>query len=252
MSSVQSINSGGRAMNSSRARQIALFAAALMIGPLTAVAQQNLPRPIVLYRPPVQGRVAPKTISTPTVSASVPRLPQHFSGPRTFGIPGTTNTMMSPVDAMMARPVSDARPPQSHGTLPVSSGAATQPSNGTQTDNATTDSSRVPQAQQPLPTNQVMQNPSGLYNMSHSGITASQQYAPNLYFGPQFQNWTNQRAMPDSPASFGEMSRNQPGPFGGYVAPNTYLGSGFSSWSNLSSGNIAPAATGGWNYSTWP
>jgi hypothetical protein len=239
-------------MNSSRARHVGLFAATLMIGPLTAVAQQNLPRPIVLYRPPVQGRVTPKTISTPTVPSSVPRLPQHFSGPRTVGTPGATNTVISPMDAMMARPVSDARSPQSNGTYPSSSGSASNPSNGTQADSATNDSSRMPQAQPSLPTNQVMQNPSGLYNMSHSGITASQQYAPNSYFGPQFQNWTNQRGMPHSTASFGEMSRNQPGPFGGYVAPNTYLGSGFSSWNNLSSGNIAPAATGGWNYSTWP
>ena len=88
--------------------------------------------------------------------------------------------------------------------------------------------------------------------MSHTGITSSQQTAPNSYFGQQFQNWSNQQPVAQMPSSFGEMPRYQPAPFGGYVAPNTYLGSGFSSWSNLSQGGVSPGASGGWSYSVWP
>ena len=106
--------------------------------------------------------------------------------------------------------------------------------------------------QQSRPSNQYLQNPSGGYNMTHMGISSSQQIAPNNYFGQQFQNWTNQKNVSQMPASFGDPSRMQPGAFGGYVGPNTYIGPSYANWNNLSQGGNAPGAMGSWGFSVWP
>ena len=160
-----------------------------------------------------------------------------FTGGSTLGLNGAFNQSQQP-----------------NGVQQVSQTSSTDPSGQQNNHNSETQNSAGKElaAQQSLPTNQVIQNPSGLYNMTHMGMTSQQHYAPNLYFGPQFQTWTNQQGRTDSPASYGEMSRFQVGQFGGYVAPNTYNGSGFNNWSNLNSGSSTQSANGGWTYSTWP
>lgn len=207
------------------------------VGALTADAQQNLPQPIVLYRAPANSAV-PVRVAVPAQSNTLPAS-SATKGPATPGAvrPGmiVTNPAMSQQtgQAMVSQ---SGKPEGATGNL-----AETKP--------LTPEQEWI--EQQSRPTNQMLQNPSGGFNLSHSGFTSQQQTAPNSYFGQQFQNWTNQQQVNQMPASFGEMSRFQPGPDGTYVAPNTYLGSGFFDWSNLNQGGITPGATGSWSFSPW-
>lgn len=195
-----------------------------------ANAQQNLPRPIVLYRPPSApaavprgGNAAPNSNSGKVVAPNTVR-PAVIT-PGTNVQPGQTNSVQNSAGAKDQAGSSDTKEKS-----PEQEWAE----------------------QQTRPSNQALQNPSGAYNLSHAGISSSQQMAPNLYLGQQFQNWSNQQPVGQMPGSQGEMSRYQPGQFGGYTAPNTYLGSGFSNWSNLSQGGNSPGANGSWSYSIWP
>ena len=224
-------------------KYLAVAIVALGVGPLTADAQQNLPRPIVLYRPPTaaaQSSRGPSTITT----APVPTKTVTPNGPRSNGL------VTSPA---AGGPANSAK--QENPAIQQTRQTNSSTQNGQSADQASNQKKTPAQELAELlsrPTNQMLQNPSGAYNLTQTGITSSQQMAPNNYFGQQFQAWSNQQPVAQMPASFGEMSRYQPAPFGGYVAPNTYVGSGFSSWSNLSPGGASPGATGSWNYSVWP
>lgn len=219
-----------------------LFGALVMLPALglPAVAQQPLSRPIVLYRPTAVSTTTPiqrgSTVATPvTLGNGVP------SGPRPA-------TIFSPGAGMQPLPQASA------GNQVVPQTSAQNQQNPAQSQPETPEQQAYNewQREQSRPTNPMLQNPSGAFNMTHQGITNQQQMAPNQYFGQQFQTWTNQQPVAQMPATFGELSRFQPGQFGGYVGPNTYLGSGFSNWSNMSSGGLSPGATGSWSFSVWP
>lgn len=236
------------------------------LGTVSAQAQQNLPRPIVLYRPTsntqtLRPAAAPVARNVTTVTAS----PANGSSANTLSNP-SVKPATKPVTIIPGQPVT---PGQSAGPVvnnkpgsqPTSvanakPGANVQAQNGQLQADPQQESPKTPQQeweeQQRRPTNQMLMNPSGAQNMTHSGISNNQQMAPNTYLGPQFQNWSNQRNVGQMPASFGEMGRFQPTGFGGYVAPNTYVGSGFSSWSNLSQGAQSPGANGSWDIAIWP
>lgn len=207
-------------------RHLAIAVVTLGFGSL-ADAQQNPPRPIVLYRPPA---AVPRGVNSPA-----PNL--------LHGKVVTSNPVRPAVITPASRPTGQ--------TLSGQSASATTGELGSRNEQEKTPEQEWAE-QQTRPTNQALQNPSGAYNLSHSGFSSSQQMAPNLYLGQQFQNWSNQQPVGQMSASMGEMSRYQPGQFGGYIAPNTYLGSGFSTWSNLSQGGNSPGANGSWNYSIWP
>lgn len=210
---------------------------ALSMGALTAEAQQHLPQPIVLYRTPANG-AAPVRVAVPVRSNALPA----SSATKSPAATGAVRPGMIVTNPAMAQQTGQA--------VVTSSGKSNEtPGNPAETKPLTPEQEWI--EQQSRPTNQMLQNPSGGYNLSHSGFTSQQQTAPNSYFGQQFQNWTNQQQVNQMPASFGEMSRFQPGPDGTYVAPNTYLGSGFFDWSNLNQGGITPGATGSWSFSTW-
>lgn len=212
-------------------------------GALTVDAQQNLPRPIVLYRPsattspPLRGPATFTTSSFATNPATQNGVAPNASRPDS-SVAGSPNT------GSANRPGQDPS---------GQTGAASQ--NG-QVGNQPENQQKTPEQewadQQSRPTNQMLQNPSGAANMTHSGMSSSQQMAPNTYFGQKFQTWSNQQAVGQMSSTFGETNRFQPGAFGGYVAPNTYVGAGFSSWSNLSQGGISSGATGSWSFSVWP
>jgi hypothetical protein len=203
----------------------------LAVAPLAALAQQPLPRPIVLYRP-----------GTTTTAQPNPN-PTQSPRPTTL----TTKPVAAPTDQFGSR---------------NSNGQATQP--GNQQDASTTGQSQKADDNQPKtpqqewedeqkrPTYQQLLNPSAGWNLTHSGFTNAQQMTPNTFFGPQFQTWTNQQAAWQMPSTYGELSRFQPGQFGGYVGPNTFVGTGFNSWTNQSPGGISPGATGSWGLSVWP
>ena len=224
-------------------KYLAIAIVALGVCPLKADAQQNLPRPIVLYRPPTtaaQPSRGPSTITTAPVQTKT----VTPNGPRTNAVVG------SPAAGGLAN-----RAKQDNSAIQQASPTNSSTQNGQSADQPANQQRTLVQElaeQQSRPTNQMLQNPSGDYNLTHTGITSSQQMAPSNYFGQQFQAWSNQQPVAQMPASFGEMNRYQPAPFGGYVAPNTYVGSGFSNWSNLSPGGASPGATGSWNYSVWP
>lgn len=217
---------------------LAVAMLALSMGALTAEAQQqHLPQPIVLYRAPANG-AAPVRVAAPVRSNALP----------------ANSVTKNPATTGAVRPgmiVTNAAMAQQTGQAVVSQSGKPEgaPGNPAETKPLTPEQEWI--EQQSRPTNQMLQNPSGGFNLSHSGFSNQQQTAPNSYFGQQFQNWTNQQQVHQMPASFGEMSRFQPGPDGTYVAPNTYLGSGFFDWSNLNQGGITPGATGSWSFSTW-
>ncbi len=237
------------------------------LGTASAQAQQNLPRPIVLYRPQsntqmLRPAALPVVRNVTTVTTS-PANGSPANGPSNPSAKPTTK----PVTIVPGQPAISGQPvgPIVNGkpeTQPISSTNAkavtnAQAQNGPlQSDPQHEALPKTPQQeweeQQRRPTNQMLMNPSGAQNMTHSGISNNQQMAPNTYLGPQFQNWSNQRNVGQMPASFGEMGRFQPTGFGGYVAPNTYVGSGFSAWSNLSQGAQSPGANGSWDIAIWP
>ena len=222
------------------------------IGTVTAHAQQNLPRPIVLYRSPSNNqpsRTPSSAAIRPVTSIHTPATPGVSTAPAR---PVTIGPVKTGPTAATGNAVnlSGSQPAAMTGSNPQNSAGQSQ------ADQHQEKAEQTPQQeweeQQKRPTNQMLQNPSGAQNLSHAGFSNSQQYAPNNYLGPQFQNWSNQRNVGQMPASFGEMNRFQPTGFGGYVAPNTYVGSGFSSWNNLSQGSASPGATGSWSFSVWP
>ena len=224
-----------------------------------AFAQQNLPRPIVLYRSPAAASQPPRgpvTITTPVSRSSQTQSPARpasnvVQGPSSH--PAVTVVPNSGVRAanVAMGPSADESSAGRESNSPLATGP--NDSNKDSSEAAKKQSAeREEAAQQARPTNQTLQNPSGAYSLSHAGISTGQQMAPNQYFGPQFQNWTNQQSSTNSPASYGEMNRFQPGPFSGYVGPNTYVGAGFSNWNNLSSGSASANSLGGWSYSVWP
>ena len=227
----------------------------LVVSCSVSIAQQNLPRPIVLYRPPAVGTPSPRgplTIARPVSQASpTPNptaSPVQYAGQPFPVVP--RQTQIPPAFSSSAASVTGAAVPMTEDRSPSRESNESRDENKVETQQQADE--REAAAQQTRPTNQMLQNPSGAYNFSHVGMTTGQQMAPNLYFGAQFQNWSNQQGMSQMPGAFGEMSRFQPGSSGAQMAPNTYLGSGFSSWSNLSSGAITPNAQGGWSYSVWP
>jgi len=228
-------------------RRLAIAALILGWGTLAAEAQQNFPRPIVLYRPPSAAPQAARPATGVPANAASNRIGIP-GGPRPATITmNPSSAMPSPLNPSAVNPSTAMGSPNPQGSAQPASSATTQPL-------AFGQWAETPQEfaeQQARPTNQMLQNPSGSANMTHSGMSSSQQMAPNLYFGNQFQAWTNQQPVAQMPASFGEMSRFQPGPFGGYVGPNTYVGSEFSTWSNLSQGQVSPGATGSWGFSPW-
>ena len=102
---------------------------------------------------------------------------------------------------------------------------------------------------QPRPTNQQLQNPSGGFHFSHAGLSQNQYTSPNNYFGSQQHSWSNIRLQPSTLSSFESFNRFQPAMnSGAYYSPNTYMGPANNQWSNLSSGVITPNDGGGWNY----
>lgn len=206
----------------------------LGIGPLSALAQQSMaPRPIVLYRPaPASSQAMRRPVTLTTKPASTP----------TANVNGTRSTA-------------------GNQSLGQGNAATQQPQSSTsgsdpQAQDADNNQPKTPEQEwleeQKRPTSQMLQNPSAAWNLTHTGISNSQQMAPNTYLGNQFQSWTNQQSVPQMPANFGEMNRFQPGPSGAYMAPNTYMGTGFYSWNNLTQGGISPGATGSWGFSVWP
>ncbi len=204
-------------------RLLAAALAALAVGSLTADAQQNLPRPIVLYRPPANAAQSSRGPAT-TSPAPATIVSPNGSRPNPTAVQQVSQTNLPNQNGQPAEPAANNEKTAAHETADLQS----------------------------RPTNQMLQNPSGAFNMTHSGISSSQQMAPNTYFGGQFQNWSNQQPVRQMSSTFGETNRFQPGAFGGYVAPNTYVGSGFSSWNNLSQGGISTGATGSWSFSVWP
>jgi hypothetical protein len=100
----------------------------------------------------------------------------------------------------------------------------------------------------PRPTAQQLQNPSGAYNFSHSGMSQSQYITANNYLGSQFNNWNNIRLQPNTLDAFQAFNRTQPPANSGYFSPNTYFGAGFSQWNNMSSGSPMPNYLGGYIY----
>jgi len=240
---------------------------ALSVGSLSAEAQQRLPQPIVLYRSPVSGTAPARPAAT-----TRPVSNEKAAAPVRSNVPSVGSTAAGPVrpgmivtnPGMTLQTPTTTNPQANAATNPLAGqGTAPQPgkeqtgreqeggASGNQSETKELTPEQEWRQQQSRPTNQMLQNPSGGYNLSHSGFTSQQQMTPNTYFGQQFQAWTNQQAVGQMQSSFGEMSRFQPGASGAYVAPNTYLGSGFSNWSNLNQGGITPGATGSWDFSTW-
>lgn len=208
----------------------------LGVAPVAALAQQPLPRPIVLYRP------VTTTTAQPNPNPNQPR-------------PTTLTTKPAAPAAPAAAPTDQFGPRNSNAqaTQQPSQQDATATSQSQKADDS---QPKTPQQEweeeQKRPTYQQLLNPSAGWNLTHSGFTNSQQMTPNTFFGPQFQNWTNQQPTWQMPSTFGELSRFQPGEFGGYVGPNTFVGTGFNSWTNQSPGGISPGATGSWGLSVWP
>jgi hypothetical protein len=233
--------------------QLAAVILSLGAAPLTANAQQSFPRPIVLYRPPVAAAALQPSRGPSTITPRGPSIITSASFPTNAVTPGGPQLNPPAGNAAVQQAVQQAG--QTAGQTGSTSQAGSS-SEYSQSADPAANQQKTPEQelaqQQSRPTNQMLQNPSGAANLTHSGFTSSQQMAPNLYFGQQFQAWTNQQPVAQMPATYGEMGRFQPGPSGGYTAPNTYLGSGFSSWSNLSQGGATPGATGSWNYSVWP
>ena len=280
----------------------AITAVLIGLGPSSGLAQQNLPRPIVLYRPqlatqpPVNQKQPGQSQAGPWQQGLQPGQAQGGSattsntGPRTIvpsapmspgnpGPKGYGSAIPAAPGALPAAPGSTfTKPANPQGTLgPVGTGTpglnsisnkpggpqtqqpgAENPQNPSQTSAAAGDSQKplTPEQEweeeQKRPTYQTLLNPSAPWSLTHSGFSTAQQTAPNLYLGAQFNNWTNQQPASQMPGAGGEMSRFQPGAFGGYVGPNTFLGSGYSSWSNLSQGGSSPGSTGSWSHSVWP
>lgn len=101
----------------------------------------------------------------------------------------------------------------------------------------------------PRPTLQQLQNASGSYLFSQTGMSQTPFTTVNNSTGTQFNNWNNLRSQPAQLDAFESFNRSQPpSNWGGYVSPNNYTGSMNNSWSNLSSGSISPNYLGGWNY----
>lgn len=237
-----------------------LSLAALVLAAISkpADAQQNIPRPIVLYRS-VNSMSQPLQ-SSPNASA------QPFNAASTNSTYPSTGKPLTNWGPRPATIVSGStenrqknRPGQPFDTLSQASPQNGPPQSGppgSQPGDQSESKPKTPEQewaeQQSRPTNQMLQNPSGASNLTHTGITSSQQMAPNLYLGQQFQNWSNQQPVSQMSGAFGEMSRMQQGAFGGYVAPNTYVGPGYSSWNNLSQGGLTPGTNGSWNLSVWP
>lgn len=238
----------------------------LGLGTVSAQAQQNLPRPIVLYRPPSNSQTLrpaaiPAARNVTTVTASTVNGSPANGTSNPSAKPTTKPVTIVPGQPAMSGQSVGSVVNGKPGTQPTSvtnakSGSNAQAQNGQLHTDPQQEAPKNPQQeweeQQRRPTNQMLMNPSGSQNMTHSGISNNQQMAPNTYLGSQFQNWSNQRNVGQMPASFGEMGRFQPTGFGGYVAPNTYVGSGFSSWSNLSQGAQSPGANGSWDFAIWP
>ena len=250
-------------------RILVLSGLALAFDAYQASAQQPLPRPIVLYRsvqnttqfPPanphaqaVQPAMTAPAFDRQSANNGTPAR-GHLTittNPAFFGnqSPNTVTPNPAAVGAMPARGNVGAQQTQQNGLATNGLPQNGQP-NQTDSRGLTPDQQWI-EEQRSRPTLQAMQNPSGPQNFSHSGFTYAQQRAPNTYLGTQFDNWTNQQPINQMPASFGEMSRMQPGDFGGYVGPNTFMGTGFDSWTNMTQGGIGAGATGSWDFSIWP
>lgn len=227
--------------------------------------RQDLPRPIVLYRPAMNAThpaaQLPAGSGTQSARGSGSVTPNSQTAPSqpSRNQPGAnTGTTVGPRPAMVVTPATSGvtNPvagfqPELQRQVPASGGA----SQDRQAQDPNRNTPKTPEQEwadeQSRPTNQMLQNASGAFNMTHSGFSTSQQMAPNTYLGPQFQNWTNQQSVPQMPASFGEMSRMQPGPFGGYVSPNTYVGPAYTTWNHMSHGTVNPGATGSWSFNVW-
>lgn len=231
--------------------------AGVMLTSLATVSGQSpLPRPIVLYRPSAAAPV-PTTVPGPPTRDMAPGSPAASGSPRPGQPASPAMTTVRPGVAVSPKTVT---PPGSAATG-WQSGSMTFPNsspgmpdargNARETQNPQARAAAESREQQSRPTIQAMQNPSPGLQLTHTGITEQQQFAPNNYFGAQFNNWTNQQAISQMPSAQGEMTRFQPGPFDGYTAPNTYLGSEFHSWSNLSTPMNVPGATGSWNMMPW-
>lgn len=247
-------------------RILLLTGVALATGAFNASAQQPFPRPIVLYRPVQYTNQygQPNPPAQVAQSVSPPLTQQALDRQWAYGVaqPRGPVTINSNAAAFSNTTPNTARPNavqpavlNGFGNLTPQASQAASQQNG-QPNRADSQGKTAEQQwqaeQQSRPTFQAMLNPSGAMNMTHNGFTYGQQDAPNTYLGARFENWTNQQPVNQMPASFGEMSRMQPGPFGGYVGPNTFLGTGYDNWSNLTQGGISPAATGSWDFSIWP
>lgn len=101
----------------------------------------------------------------------------------------------------------------------------------------------------PPPTNQQLQNPSGGFQFSQTGMTQNPNASQNNYFGSQFNNWSNLRTLPTSLDSVQTFNRTQPSiDSGAYFSPNTYFGPANNQWSNLSTGTVTSNYLGGYIY----
>lgn len=250
-------------------RLLIVSGAAIALNAISVNAQQPLPRPIVLYRSVQNTTLVPQAnqpaqaVQPASPVQGFDRVPVNPAAPGRGPVTITTNpAFFGNQSANVATPnpaVVGAVSQRGNGaTTPASqNGVAgngfSQDGQAGQTDSkGLTPDQQWIEEQRSRPTLQAMQNPSAPQNFSHSGFTYAQQRAPNNYLGSQFDNWTNQQPINQMPASFGEMGRMQPGPFGGYVGPNTFMGTGFESWTNMTQGGIGPGATGSWDFSIWP
>lgn len=275
-------------------RILILSGLTLTLGSFNADAQQQLPRPIVLYRPVTNTTVVPQARVYTTSAlplnplnspASQPRpatinaapvsqqtvtkqaVSQQTGSPQVFTQQTGWQLPTTPLNPGMSSVVPSTLPnsgmlaPGSFGNSNVQQtwqvGADQQRQTPAGPVDQTGASWKTPEqewaAEQKRPTYQQMQNPSGAFNMTHTGMSSGQQYSPNTYLGTGFDNWTNQQPISQSSSTYGELPRNQPPvQFGGYTGPNTFMGTGFDSWTNMSIGGIAPGSGGSWDYSVWP
>ena len=101
------------------------------------------------------------------------------------------------------------------------------------------------------PTLQQLQNPSGMFQMTHSNFMQNHYTTPNNYVGSQYNYWNNLQPQSSSLDSFQSFNRTQPPLYSGaYISPNTYVGTNFNSWNNLSSGYAMPNYLGSYIYSS--
>lgn len=185
-----------------------------------------------------QRQVRPVTITYRSTSATMTQWSADLTNPGVttpFGAASAPNQGSNPI----VRDTAGQKPP------PAASTMGTSFSPGFSRTPAIPESSS---GNSERPTNQQLQNPSGGFQLTHAGFSQPATMAPNNYFGPEFQNWSNLQMRSGNLDAFESFNRFRPEDSGAYYSPNTYVGSENNHWSNLSSGVVTPNDLGGWNY----